>query len=223
MDLKLFVNISLLVILLFSSIGTIVGYGYAKQRLIFFTKPLITPVLVLYYVLNTHQIYPVIIIALILSFLGDFFQMWQSNMPFFLAGLIFFILMFILYIVFILSHQVQANLVTLSLESIIMGCVYLLLGTLLFLLLYPYIRSLKIPMILYLLAILIVSYICFQNVKMTMSEISFVQYMGSLLFIISGTLMVMDFFRKPIRYGGIYITITYIVAQIFLLAGFMNT
>lgn len=208
--------------MLLAYVSTVIGYTFAARKWIFFSKPLIMTVLILYYFLNAHQIYPVIVIALILAFLGDFLLMWQKNLPLFLAGLLSYIMMFILFIIFIVTFQVRVHLINLSAESIVMGCVYLLLGTLLFLLLYRYTRSFEFLVIIYLLLILIVSYICFLNVNVQMSEIAFVQYLGSLLFIISGSLLLMDFFRKPVRYGGVYISITFIVAQLFMLAGIMN-
>jgi hypothetical protein len=222
LDLKLFANLSFLAILLLASVSAVIGYAYSARKWIFFSKPLIITILLLFYVMNSRQVYPLIVIALIFAFLGDFFLMWQKNLLLFLAGLLSYIMMFILFIVFIVTFQVRLPLVYFSAESIVMGFVYLLLGTLLFFLLFRYTRSFKFLVIIFLLLILIVSYFCYLNVKVQMSEIAYVQYLGSLLFIISGKLLLMDFFRKPVRYGGVYISITFIVAQLFMLAGIMN-
>ncbi len=179
------------------------------------------PVLLLFYVLNAEQYSVVIILALFLAFLGDFFLMWHKKQWSFLSGLLSFFVMQIFYVIFILGHQI--HLASLGFEAWVMMLVYLMLGAFIFILLYRFLQNLKIPVIFYILALLSVSYFCFLTVMEHKNEIAFVQYIGSLLFIVSDTILALDNFRKPIRYAGIYIMLTYIVAQIFLLSGFMNT
>jgi uncharacterized membrane protein YhhN len=179
------------------------------------------PVLLLFYFLNSDQYSVVIILALFLAFLGDFFLMWHKKQWPFLSGLLSFFVMQILYIVFMFGRQIHIS--NLGFEALVMAVVYLMLGAFIFILLNRFLQNLKIPVIFYILALLSVSYFCLLNVMEHKTEIAFVQYMGSLLFIISDTLLAVDNFRKPIRFAGIFIMLTYIVAQIFLLSGFMNT
>lgn len=214
-------NLFLFIIFLYASIGTLLSYGLEKSKWLFFTKPFILPVLVVYYILNTHDPLPVIIVALIFAFLGDCFLLWYKKKVYFLSGLLSFFIMLAFYSVFMMTCQVHIS--RIGTESVVIGFAYLLLGVLIFALLYRYLGNFKIPVIFYTLASLSVSYICFFNVMEHKTEIAFVQYLGSLLFIISDTILAIDSFRKKVRYGGIYIMSTYIVAQIFLLAGFMNT
>jgi uncharacterized membrane protein YhhN len=221
LDLTFIANLFLFIAFLYASIGTLLSYGLEKNKWLFFTKPFIIPVLVLYYVLNSHDPLPVIIVAMLFAFLGDFFLMWPNKKVFFMLGLLCFFLMLVFYIVFMLTYQVR--IAGIGIESVAIGFAYLLLGALIFALLYRYLESFKIPVIFYILALLSVSYICFFSVMEHKTEAAFVQYIGSLLFIISDTILAIDSFRKTIRYGGIYIMLTYTIAQIFLLAGFMNT
>jgi uncharacterized membrane protein YhhN len=221
LDFKLTANLFLFVVFLYASVGTLIGSGFDKRKWIFYAKPFIMPVLVAYYLLNTQPAHPIIIIAMLCAFLGDFFLMWYEKRTYFLSGLLSFFVMQILYIAFINNNQLAGSI--LSVPNIIMACMYLLLGTIIFSLLVKHLSNLMIPVIFYILLLLSVSYFCFLNVMEHKTEIAFVQYAGSLLFLISDTLLAFDSFRKPIRFGGIYIMISYIVAQLFLLAGFMNT
>jgi uncharacterized membrane protein YhhN len=221
LDTKLIATLLLFAVFLYASIGTILSYGLEKKRWLFYTRPIIIPVLVLYYILNANHTYQIIIIALVLAFLGDFLLLWHNNKKFIWLGLISFLAMQILFVIFILKYQVQLSVV--DFQIIIMGIVYLLLGVLIFSILYRYLKIFKIPVIIYILALLCVSYFCFFNVIEHRTEIAFVQYLGSLLFIVSDTIFAFNTFRKPIRNGGIYIILTNCMAQIFLLAGFINT
>jgi uncharacterized membrane protein YhhN len=192
-----------------------------KHKWLFYTKPFIMPVLIAYYVLNMNHVFPVVILALAFATIGDFFLMWPEKKGFFISGLISFFVMQLLYITFVMNHQIHFEIG--KLNTILMCLVYLLLGTIIFILLYKFLKKLMIPVIFYILALLAVSYLCFFNVMEHRSQISFIQYLGSLLFIVSDTILAIDSFRKTVRYGGLIIMVTYILAQIFLLAGFMNT
>jgi uncharacterized membrane protein YhhN len=217
----LITNFFLFVVFLYASVGTITGYGFEKYKCVYFTKPFIMPVLVLYYFFNAHPPHPILLIAMICAFMGDFFLMLPINRKYFIWGRFSFFLMQILFIVFIWNYQLTQ--IVLSIPAIIIACMYVLFGIIIFGLLYRYFGSLLLLMIFYMLFLLSVSYFCFLNVMEHKTEIAFVQYSGSLLLLISDTVFAFDSFRKPIRFGGIYIMITYILAQIFLVAGFMNT
>jgi len=155
------------------------------------------------------------------AFTTDFLRMLPISKKYFLFGLLSFFLMQILYLVFI--RKAQLGMIVFSTPAIIMAGMYLLLGILIVFLLYRYLEGFLLLLIVNILFLLILSYFCFLNVMEHKSEIAFVQYLGSLLLLISDAVFIFDHFRKPLRFGGIYIMITYIVAQIFLISGFMNT
>jgi uncharacterized membrane protein YhhN len=221
LDSKLIVSFLLFVVFLYASVGAITGYGFEKYRWTYYTKPFIMPVLLLYYLINAHTPHPILIIAMICAFIGDFFLMLPINKKYFITGKLSFFLMLILFVVFIWNYQLTQ--IVLTIPALIIAGMHLLFGIIIFVLLYRYLGSLLLPMIFYVLLLLTVSYLCFLNVMEHKTEIAFVQYSGSLLLLISDTVFTFDSFRKPIRFGGIYIMITYIVAQIFLITGFMNT
>jgi hypothetical protein len=86
LDLKLFANITFLIVLLLASLGAFFGYACVVRKWIFVSKPLMITVLILFYLVNAYQDYPIVVIALMLAFLGDIFLMWQNNLPFFIPG-----------------------------------------------------------------------------------------------------------------------------------------
>jgi uncharacterized membrane protein YhhN len=221
LDTKLIANLFLFVVFLYASIGTLLSFGLEKKSWLFYTKPIIIPVLVLYYMLNAHQTYQIIIIALIFAFLGDFLLLWNKNKKFIRLGMLSYLAMHILFVIFMLKHQVHLSFE--NFQSIIMSVVYMLLGIIIFSILFRSLKNFTIPVIIYIVVLLSVSYICFFNVMERRTEVTFVQYLGSLLFIVSYTIFAFDNFRKPLRNSGIFIILTYIMAQIFLLSGFINT
>ena len=219
LDFKFIFNLLLFAAFMFAAIGTLFSYGLGRRKLLFITKPFIVPVLIGFYVLNSNNVFALIVIALICAFLGDVFLMWSHRRIYFISGMIAFFIMHILFIIFILNYQIQVSL--LALPAHLMSLVYLLLGGMVFVLLYKNLHEFKIPIVFYILALLGLSYFCFINVIVHKSEIAFAQYLGSLLFIISDFMLAIVCFRKPFRNCGILVAATYILAMIFLIAGFM--
>ncbi len=219
MDFTFITDLFLFAVFLYAAIGTLLSYGLGKRKLLLFTKPVILPAIAAFYLVNAHNISSLIIIMLFFAFLGDLFLLRFRNTVYLTLGMLSFFIMHLLFIVFVLNHQIHLSVPALPIH--LMSLAYLLLGTIIYILLYKYLGRLKVPIVFYILALLGLSYLCFINVVVHKSEIAFVQYLGSLLFITSDIMLSIAIFRKPFLYNGILITLTYILAMTFLVAGVM--
>ena len=220
MDSKLLANIILLCVFLYAATGNLMAWGLNKLKWLPFTKPLLMPLLAIYYVVNASHIYWILVIALFFAFLGDVFLIWPEKKWLFLGGLIFFGIMQLLYIVFISLYQVAA--VHWSLTINLAALVFLCVGGLIFAYLFPYLRKMKIPVFVYVFLVVTVGFLCFLNLAGNFNKYYFFQFAGTLFFMVSDTILAFVSFKKPYRYANLWIMATYINAQLFLFAGFIN-
>lgn len=221
MDSKFFVNIILLLIFIYASIGNLLTWGFNKPKWNLFTKPLLMPVMAVYYVLNSGNIEYLLVFALFFAFLGDVFLIWPNKKIFFTGGLVFFLIMQLLYIIFIIAQQLSFS--SLSLLAISSALIFLLAGIIIYLKLFNYLNEMKIPVLIYMLVILIVGYLCFLNMINNSNINNIIQFVGAIIFIVSDTILAFDSFKRPLRLANVWIMATYITAQLFLFVGFMNT
>ena len=220
MDSKLLANIVLLCVFVYAATGNLMAWGLNRLKWLPFTKPLLMPVLAIYYVMNAPQIHWILVIALFFAFLGDIFLIWPEKKLLFLGGLIFFAIMQILYIVFISAYQVAC--VNWSLVFSTAALVFLAIGGTIFFKLYNYLGSMKIPVLFYILLVVSVGFLCFLNMAGNFNKYYLFQFIGALFFMISDTILAFVSFRKPVRYANLWIMATYINAQLFLFAGFIK-
>lgn len=221
LDTKLIANMMLLGIFVYAAVGNLLSWSMNKPTWLFFTKPLLIPVLAIYYVLNCRNVEFILVSALLFAFIGDIALIWPQKKNFFILGLLFFMVMHVLYIVFILKYQVSRPTFTFP---VILSCLlFIIPGTFIYIKLFKFLNDLKVVTIIYVLALMAMSYLCFASMIGTFNKYSLIQFIGSLFFIISDALLAFDTMKKPMRYANLWVTATYINAQLFLFAGFMNT
>ncbi|HQN49281.1 MAG TPA: lysoplasmalogenase family protein [Caldisericia bacterium] len=81
------------IILFLFLVSAILDFIYIKKEVPksrFFSKPLLMPLLLLYYLLSTDKPIIFLIFALIFSFFGDLFLLFEDKKSFFILGLLFF-------------------------------------------------------------------------------------------------------------------------------------
>jgi len=220
MDSKLFANIILLVVFVYASVGNLMAWGFNKMKWIPLTKPLLMPVLAIYYALNCKEVEYLVLFALLFAFLGDVFLIWPQKKVCFILGLVFFLVMQVLYIIFIISQQLDQW--SFSWPVAVAGIVLLSIGILIYTNLFRYLNEMKIPVLVYMLIVLTVGFLCFANMYGDFTRYNLIEFVGALFFVASDTLLAFDSFKKPIRLGNLWIMATYINAQLLLLVGFMN-
>ncbi|HNZ43062.1 MAG TPA: lysoplasmalogenase [Bacteroidales bacterium] len=220
MDSKLLANIVLLGIFLYAATGNLLAWWLSKLKWLPLTKPLLMPVLAIYYVMNAPQIHWILVIALFFAFLGDVFLIWPEKRWLFTGGLLSFAIMQILYIVFITVYQI--TIVNWSMVVSLAALGFMAIGGMIFFMLYKYLGSMKIPVVVYILLVVSVGFLCFINMTGNFNKYYLFQFIGAMFFMVSDTILAFISFRKPFPYANLLLMAMYINAQLFLFAGFIN-
>lgn len=175
----------------------------------FFTKPLLMPLLCLYYfceISNQSNFSKLIITALLCSWLGDLFLMFDGH---FISGLISFLFAHIFYIVYITRVKGKGLIQARPLTGLPV-LIYLFLITVL---LNPFLGNLKIPVFIYSTVIccfLLFTINLFGKIKKKTATLF---CCGAVLFVISDTLLAVARFVSPFMMASQTIMFTYCTAQ----------
>lgn len=181
-----------------------------KTNFRFISKNLLMPVLLFTYLseAKSHQIKLDLffVLGLIFSFLGDFFLLLKSG---FLLGLGSFLLAHIFYII---SFKKR------SLSRVSVGVIVVLLLYLVSLIsfLFPHLKEMKIPVIIY---GIIISTMLYFSIK-TQEKLLIV---GALFFVISDSVLSVNLFVSSSLLLNLLVMITYILAQVLLVKGILKT
>jgi len=171
----------------------------------FFTKPLLLPILIIYYSFSVTQKNWLFIAGLVLSFFGDLFLMFSGG---FIAGLSSFLIAHILYILTFnkLFRNKNLLLIPFILIFIIGLCTFL----------YPNLGAMKIPVFLYAITIGTMLYIAVgTNLKWLI--------IGAGLFVLSDSILAINIFYQKSLWGNLAVMLTYVLAQYFLVKGMIKT
>ncbi|RLD13778.1 MAG: hypothetical protein DRI22_03895, partial [Caldiserica bacterium] len=189
--------------------------GFKKGRI--FTKPLIIPSLLLYYSLNSTTLNLFIILALILSTMGDVFLLFRRSKMFLILGLIAFLLAHIFYTVLFLS-TVTFSLIPNLFYLIIIP--YIVFGVVVFKNLKLKEKSIKVGVFLYILVIISMSFSSLLRFYSVPFMTFILPFSGSILFIISDSMLSMRYFGEKRIRGG-FVTVAYVLAQFLIVSGFI--
>lgn len=192
------------IIALISAVITI----YAKLRendlLQFIFKPLAMLTIILIVIFNSASpatfYQKAILVGLILSTIGDIFLIKQDK--FFVQGLISFLLGHLCYIVAFWTSP--------NLPSLVFYVAYVIF----FLsLLWKHLGKLKIPVIVYSLVLAVMSWLALSRTIENHNHQTFHAFLGSIVFIISDSLLAFNKFKKPFSLAHLFILGTYFLAQ----------
>jgi len=207
-------------ILLFDYIIHVYSEAIDNKTLKFITKPLLMPLIILYYIFNVNllAINWFLVIALIFGMLGDISLMIGREGKWFMIGLGSFLVGHIFYIITYLLLSASS-----LLQFPPIG--WFLLLPLVGLTLFFFLRikgkmgELQIPTMIYLVVIFLVSFFAMLLLSV-FSPLAFIfVYLGPILFIISDGLIAVDKFDTKISNEGVYVMITYVLAQLFITQG----
>lgn len=210
-----------LIILFFLLLITdIIGIELDNLLLQYITKPLLMPVLALYFLSQTvrtvNRLEVWIFGALFFSWVGDVLLMFQDTIPdFFLFGLGAFLVAHIFYIGFFHKVRVQEG---------IRGRFILLLPVALYyaglvIWLSPYLGDMALPVKIY---GLIISFMLMLALHMRHSrnkKAGSLLVTGALLFVISDSVLAINKFYQPFGQAGLVIMLTYGLAQLLIVKG----
>lgn len=190
----------------------------------FITKPMLMLLLFLY-VLTHIELSSKnnILIALIFAWLGDVFLMIPGSDPlFFQLGLGSFLVMQIAYIYLFLKQS--SFLSFLSVKYLALTLVPVILYVSLFLnFLLPYlVEDLRIPVILYALALGSMMYFSLQRILSASQNNFWLVLIGALLFVISDSLLAFAKFYYSFPLNSFLVMLTYILSQLLLIKGLVT-
>ncbi|MBS1764327.1 MAG: lysoplasmalogenase [Bacteroidetes bacterium] len=198
------------------SIIHLIGQLVANDWIVWFTRPLLMPALLWWFISQINKPYTFvqkrIISALVLATAGDTTAMLASFSEwFFLADLIFYFFMNAMYVMIFLSI---INFQKVSRYYLISAIIFFILyGIILLNYLGPHLGWLTIPVLLY-ASIVTLSII---TSALTMSKLAIPAFLtlitGTLLYLTSDTLIATNKFVSPIPFSGFWGLLTYILAQ----------
>lgn len=186
------------------------------------SKPLLIPFLLIALFLNTRHTTGRTIIAfgLFFSFLGDLFLLNDHAPAFFIAGLCSFLLTHILYSVYFL--QFNRNKIITTKRNMLTGLLTAAYALFFLYLLKPGTGNIYIPVVIY---TIFISFMFFSAMAIYphIKPITGRYYIaGAGIFVLSDSLLAINKFYQPFPAAGIMIMLTYCLAQLFIVKGFIN-
>lgn len=216
----------LLILYIVLSIIEISGDITGIKPIIYITKPLLMPVLMLWFfaLTNNHssKFKKIIAVSIVCSFFGDTFLLFvEKNEIFFLLGLGSFLIGQLLYgwafILNIKAGNTKGDIRLNILYAIVFGVFYLLLMKLLF----PRLGDFLVPVLVYGLAICFMGLTAAYRYNKVPMKSYYLILAGALTFVVSDTCIALDKFYFPggFPYAQALIMITYCSAQYLIIKG----
>jgi uncharacterized membrane protein YhhN len=210
--------IFLLAFILISIIHIIFVYKRLK-KFQYYSLPSIFLILILYYVssIPIKEINFFIIIALGLGFLGNFFLIFYEEESYWLNGIISLIVGQLSYIIAFLQEIVEF-------ESFIIWKLLLIVPVFIVTLVI-YIRihgkteEFQIPVYMYLGVIFLMNFFAILRFPSSLGLSFFMVWIGSFIFQVYYGIILIDVFDQKIPHTGLFVLITYIIAQFLITQG----
>ncbi len=198
----------------------LIGVYTENETLRYITKPLLMPVLVVYFIINTtaftSPLKKWIVLALLFSWLGDVLLMFETlNSSFFIFGLVAFLIAHIFYILF---YQSVLRLENLKRNYWLIVPVLIYYVSLIYIL-NPHLGEMKLPVRIY---GAVISYMLIQALqigRIKNSEAAWLMVFGAILFISSDSILALNKFYSSFGHAGILIMLTYGLAQLLIVLG----
>jgi uncharacterized membrane protein YhhN len=201
---------------LFSAIQC-VGIFLRKKKVSSVTKPLLMPLLLVFYLLAAKQPDALVAGALVLGLLGDIFLMGKDSS--FAAGLLAFLSGHLLYII---SFLRRLEFSSVSGWVLLAAPVFVLYGIIIYRKLTPYLGNVSKKMITaYVAVLLCMSFAALSLFVSSISAAAVAIFAGSLLFIASDSLLASDLFTGEKRWRTTLVMLTYTAAQGLIVAGLL--
>ncbi|SNS96389.1 Uncharacterized membrane protein YhhN [Ekhidna lutea] len=185
-----------------------------------FTKPMLMPLLMFYVyrssIGKTTKRILLVSGALFFSWLGDVALMYQANEAFFIAGIGLFLVAQIIYVIVLRTSAYQKP--SFNLVQVIPFLAY---GGALFFVLLPA-GDFTIPISIYGVVILTMVIMARLREGNTSQESFRLALYGSILFVLSDSILAFNAFHTAIPYAGVFIMSTYCAAQLLLVKGLLK-
>ena len=178
-----------------------------SEKIAFLSKPFLITTLVIIYLVAVEKPNFWYVSALFFSFWGDVLLLFKNQ--FFIYGLASFLLAHILYIKITVSFIKKVNF-----QKILMACLPFVVFLFSFLfVIMDNLGEMKVPVIIYGIVISSFGAVSFLNYTQEKNTASLWLFLGTIIFIISDSLIALHKFYEPKQFYSITIMLTYIVAQ----------
>lgn len=184
------------------------------------TKCLLMPLLALCYVACARSFSTLVLIGILCGFAGDVLLLHPENPGRFAGGLVAFAVGHICYAIhmMLLRSAAPAWWVAAIAIALYMALIWLIMHKLR----RDLPQSFVLPCLVYMLIICFMSFAALLLMLYWRTLNAALLFIGSLLFMVSDTVLAFDTFRpRPIRHGGILIMGTYILAQTLIVCGLL--
>tara|TARA_R110002072_G_scaffold20671_3_gene74619 strand:+ start:5464 stop:6117 length:654 start_codon:yes stop_codon:yes gene_type:complete len=189
------------------SIADIYAIVVGNQEIEMIAKPLITTSLVILYLLSVSKPNFWYVSALLFAFWGDVLLLFPDQ--FFVFGLASFLLAHVLLITVSSRFLQQVS----KLRILVHSLPFVVILAVLLYLIYPNLEELLIPVIIYGIVISVFGVVAFLVYTNDKSIANSWLFLGSLIFILSDSILAINKFSQPSEFFGIAIMVTYIIAQ----------
>ncbi len=198
----------------------LIAVYFGNETLRYVTKPLLMPLLVIYFVSAVRSfsssLKKWLILALAFSWLGDVLLMFESaDDSYFIFGLIAFLLADIFYIILFDQIRLKEKIKQSLLPLLPIAVYYILLISLL----QPSLGNMQKPVSVYGLVISIMLSFAVDLWRLKNRAASFFIILGAILFITSDSLIAINKFYQSFELVGIAIMLTYGLAQLLITLG----
>lgn len=185
-----------------------------------YTKPLLMPLLAIYYIVSVAEVNKLIVVSLLFGFIGDVFLMWSERKNNFLLGLSAFLIGHICYVLLFVQGNSFVKDVPVWFYLIII--MYFTLARAVMKKLNKYLGDMLIPTYIYMVVILLMSFTSLARVFIMDMSIAFLlPFIGSLLFLCSDAMLGFYTFKGKFKNGNIYIMLTYVLAEVLIVFGYL--
>lgn len=182
------------------------------------TKPFLMPLLLVLYLILTPAPRYLVVLALICGFVGDVALLWVEKRATMLTGLVAFLIGHILYVVVFLDSTHFLSVIPTWVFLLVIP--YILYGIWVYRKLAESVGTMRVPVLIYLVVILSMSFTALSRFWAgLLAAAVWLPFIGSLLFMVSDTVLAMHIFRREMRYGNVWIMATYVAAQMLIVFG----
>lgn len=193
---------------------------FNRQEFNLFVKPLIVISLAVFYFQNSASRNRLFVLVLFFCWLGDVFLLFDHlNELYFMGGLGSFLVAHIL-LIFLYGKlkSAQGNSFN-GPQKARVSFPVILASTGLISILYPTLGALKVPVIIYAAALMIMVLQSIYRYGFTSSKSFWNVCGGALLFMLSDSLLALNKFYQPITNAGVLVIVTYMAALYFIVLG----
>ncbi len=188
-------------------------YGVHKEKikLRYFSKPLIMPLITLFYLMNAGTVSPLLLLAFAGGWLGDIFLLFDGTREF-IMGLLFFLTGHILYIFVFIGLNDNFSAAALQYRIFIIPCFFYLIAA--YYVLKTKAGILLWPSLLYVLVLLIMVFTAGLSFFEWGFSLSFWTLLcGAMMFLLSDSLLGIKQFTTRIKKNSTLVMQTYMTAQ----------